>query len=165
MASEFSKGTLINMLTKGLPRPTVILAKFTAATALWTLSYVLCFAVTYFYTAYFWSMAGIMNLFLSVFCLWLFGVLLISLLIFGGVLFGNVYGSLLLTGSAIVLMMLLNIVPAVQKYNPMTLSADNMALLIMQKTASDFIPAIIICTISVFAIIITSIALFNKKQI
>src|SRR5512133_2582011 len=43
MANEFSRGTLINMLTKGLSRQTVILAKFTAAVATWTLAYVLCF--------------------------------------------------------------------------------------------------------------------------
>jgi ABC-2 type transport system permease protein len=165
MAGEFSKGTLINMLTKGLPRSTVILAKLTAATAIWTFSYALCFTVTYFYTAYFWSMDGIVNLFLSVMGLWLFGVLLIALLIAGGVLFGNIYGSLLLTGGAVVLMLILNIDPAVQKYNPITLSSDNMALLTAQKTASSFSPAILICAAAIMALIGASIALFNKKQI
>ena len=52
MANEFSKGTLINILTKGLKRKTVILSKFTVASCLWALSYLLCFVVTYFYTAY-----------------------------------------------------------------------------------------------------------------
>ena len=165
MANEFSRGTLINMLTKGLSRPTVILAKFTAATVLWTLIYGLCFAVTYFYTAYFWSMDGIVNMFLSVVSLWLFGVLLVALLIFGGVLFINIYGSLLLTGGAVVFLMLLNIAPAVQKYNPMTLSTGNMALLTAQKASSDFMPAIFICTAAIIALLIASIALFNKKQI
>ena len=165
IANEFTRGTLINMLTKGLPRPTVILSKFTAATAIWTVSYMLCFAVTYVYTAYFWSMSGITNLFLSIFSMWLFGVLLISLLILGGVLFRNIYGSLLLTGGAVVFMTVLNIAPAVQKYNPIILSSDNMALLTSQKAASDFTPAIIICMVAIIALITISIGLFNKKQI
>lgn len=163
-ANELSRGTLINMLTKGLSRPTVILSKFTAATAVWTLSYVLCFGVTYGYTAYFWSMDGVMNLFLSAFSLWLFGVLLIALLIFGGVLTGSVYGSLLVTGGATVLMTLLNIVPAVQRFNPVTLSSGNMALLTAQKSVSDFTPALAICTVASAVLIAASIWMFNKKQ-
>lgn len=163
-AGELSRGTLINMLTKGLPRPTVILSKFTAATAVWTLSYVLCFGVTYGYTAYFWSMEGVMNLFLSAFGLWLFGVLLIALLIFGGVLTGSIYGSLLVTGGATVLMTILNIVPAVQRFNPITLSSGNMALLTAQRVASDFTPAILVCTMLMVALIAISIGMFNRKQ-
>lgn len=164
-ANELSRGTLINMLTKGLSRPTVILAKFTAATAIWALSYVVCFGVTYGYTAYFWSMEAVANLFLSAFGLWLFGVLLIALLIFGGVLTGSVYGSLLVAGGASVLMTLINIVPTVQKFNPITLSSGNMALLMSQRAASDFAPALATCITAVIALILVSIGMFNKKQV
>lgn len=164
-ASELSRGTLINMLTKGLSRTTVILSKLTAAIAIWTLSYVLCFGVTYGYTAYFWSMDGVMNLFLSAFGLWLFGVILIALLIFGGVVTGSIYGSLLVTGGAAILMTLLNIVPAVQRFNPVTLSSGNMALLMGQRTISDFTPAIAVCTIAAIALVAAAIGVFNKKQV
>ena len=78
MANEFSRGTLINILTKGLKRSTVILSKFTAATIIWTFSYLLCYVVSYFYTAYFWSMSGMSHIFLSFFSMWLYGVLLIT---------------------------------------------------------------------------------------
>src|SRR5450756_729063 len=50
MANELSEGTLINILTKGMKRSTVILSKFTMATVIWTVSYLLCLAVTYAYT-------------------------------------------------------------------------------------------------------------------
>lgn len=165
MANEFGRGTLINMLTKGLSRQTVILAKFTAAVATWTLAYVLCFIVTYGYTAYFWSMDTVSNLLLSVFGLWLFCVLLIALLIFGGVVSGNIYGSLLVTGGATVFLTLLNIVPAVQRYNPITLSSGNMALLTAQRAISDFTPALAVCTLAIAALIAISIGMFNKKQV
>ncbi len=172
MASEFDKGTLINLLTKGLSRSNVILAKFSAATVIWTLCYGLCFVVTDLYTAYFWRTDEISNLFLSVFGLWLFGVLLLSLIIFGGVLFKTVYGSLLLTGGTVVLMLLVNIAPKLQKFNPITISENNVVLLTGQtmsadfkSAVTDFKSAIIVCSIAIIALVISSIMVLDRKQI
>jgi len=165
MAHEFSRGTLINMLTKGLNRSTVILSKFTMATVIWTLSYLICLAVSYIYTAYYWKMNGMHHVFLSFFSMWLFGVLLIALVLFGGVLFKNTIGSLLFAGGASVVMMLINIAPKLQKYNPGTLASGNMPLLTAQKDVSDFMPAVIICAALIIILTVTSIAVFNKKQV
>jgi ABC-2 type transport system permease protein len=165
MANEFSRGTLINMLTKGLKRSTVIMSKFTTATIIWTLSYLLCFFITYCYTAYFWKMDGMNHVFLTFFSLWLFGVLLITLVIFGGVLFKNIYGSLLLTGGAVAVLALINIAPKLQKYNPIILSSDNMALLRGQKAVSDFMPAVIICAALIIVLLAGSVLVFNKKHV
>ena len=147
MANELSKGTLINILTKGMRRSTVILSKFIMATVIWTVSYLLCLAVTYAYTAYYFTIENISNAFLAFSSMWLFGVLLIAIVILGGVLFKNVYGSLLLTGGIVVVMTIVNIAPKLQKYNPITLSSDNMQLIMAQKAASDFMPAVIICAV------------------
>lgn len=165
IANELSRGTLINILTKGMKRSTVILSKFTMAAVIWTLSYILCFAVAYAYTSYFWKMTGMHHTFLTFFSMWLFGILLITLVILGGVLSKNIYGSLLFTGGAAVLMMLLNISPKIQKYNPVTLSSGNMSLLTAQKAVADFKPAVLICAALIVAIVAVSIAVFNKKQI
>jgi len=165
MANELNRGTLINMLTKGLKRSTVILSKFTMATILWTICYALNLAVTYVYTAYFWDINGMHHAFLAFFSLWFFGVLLISLVILGGVFFKNTYGSLLFTGGAVVMMTLLNISPKLHKYNPITLSFDNMSLLTAQKAAADFLPALVICAALVVLLIVLSVVTFNKKQL
>jgi len=165
MANEFSRGTFINILTKGMKRSTIIFSKLTVATVIWTLNYLLCLLVSYLYTAYFWKLDGMHHLFLTFFSLWLFGVFLITLLIFGGVLFKNTSGTLLVTGGAVVIMMLLNIAPSLQKYNPILLASDNMSLLTAQKDVSDFIPAVIICAAFILALTVASIMIFNKKQI
>jgi ABC-2 type transport system permease protein len=165
MANELSKGTLINILTKGMKRSTVILSKFTMATVIWTVSYLLCLAVTYAYTAYYFGIGNISNAFLTFFSMWLFGVLLVALVILGGVLFKNIYGSLLLTGGIVIVMMIVNVFPKLQKYNPITLSGDNMQLITAQKAASDFIPAVIVCAVLTVVSVIASIMVFNKKQI
>jgi ABC-2 type transport system permease protein len=165
MANEFSHGTFINMLTKGLKRSTVILSKLTTATLIWTLSYLLSFILTYYYTAYFWKMDGMHHMFLTFFSLWLYGVFLISLVILGGTLFKTIYGSLLVTGGAVAVMMLINIYPKVHKYNPIILSSDNMSLLTAKKDVSDFMPAIIICSVLIVVLVAISVLSFNKKQV
>ncbi len=165
MANEFSRGTLVNVLTRGMKRYTVILSKFTVATLIWTLSYLLCLAVTYGYTAYFWESYDLHHIFLAFFSLWLFGILLITLLILGGTLFKTFSGSLLLCGGAVVIMSLVNISPNLQKYNPITLSGNGIVLLTGQKSTADFVPAVIICTLFVFILMTVSIMVFNKKQL
>lgn len=55
LTSEYQKGTLINMLTKGLPRWKVILSKSITLFASWSLCYWLAFGITYTYNAYFWN--------------------------------------------------------------------------------------------------------------
>jgi ABC-2 type transport system permease protein len=165
MSNEFSRGTLVNVLTKGLKRSTVIFSKFTVAALLWTASYLLCFIVTYGYTAYFWGTYEMNNAFLAFASPWIFGIFLITLLILGGTLFRTFIGSLLFTGGTVLVLTLLAILPKLQKYNPVTLCGDNTTLLTGIKGASDFIPALIICAILVVALTATSVVVFDKKQI
>ncbi|MDR3344415.1 MAG: ABC transporter permease [Oscillospiraceae bacterium] len=165
MATEFSKGTLVNMLTKGMKRHTVVLSKLTAATVIWTVSFLLCLAVSYAYTAYFWDMGTLHYAFLSFFSLWLFGEFLISLLIFGGILFKSLMGSLLFCGGVIVAMTILNIIPNITRYNPSSLSGATLELLNGQKGLSEFMPAFVICAVLIIVFSAASITLFNKKQI
>lgn len=165
MANEFSRGTLLNMLTKGLPRRTVLLSKFTVSAGLWTASFWLCFGISYAYTAYFWSMRGVNNLFYSLLCLWLFGVLLLAVLLLFGVLFKNGYGCLLATGAFVVALLLFYVAPALQNYNPYALASENMALLTGQKQAAALLPAVLICLGGIAASLTGAVALFNKKQL
>lgn len=165
MANEFNRGTLINMLTKGLSRSVVILSKFTMATAVWTISYVLCFGVSYIYTDYFWKVDNVTTVLFAVFCLWLFGILLIAAELLGSVLFNSSYGCLLVTGGFIVILFLINIVPKLQKYNPIGLASKNIALITGEMSVSDFAIPITICCIIVIGFVTSTIAIFNKKQI
>ena len=64
-ANEFSKGTLINILTKGMKRHTVIFSKFTVASFIWSVSYLLCLGITYAYTAYYWETGDLPHAFLA----------------------------------------------------------------------------------------------------
>ncbi|GHU44868.1 ABC transporter permease [Clostridia bacterium] len=165
MASEFSRGTLINMLTKGLTRHTVIFSKLTAAILLWTASYLLALATSYGYTVYFWDMGSLHHAFFAFFAPWLFGSFLIVLLVLGGVLFQTFSGSLLFTGGVVVILTVLNIVPKLQKYNPMTLCGDHTTLLTGVKNVSDILPAFIVCALLIVVLTVGAVVVFNRKQI
>lgn len=164
MAHEISGGTLINMLTKGLSRRTVILSKFTAVVLVWTLSYALCFGITYGYTVYLLP-GELPNLLFAGMCMWLFGILLLSVMLFGSVLFSNFYGSLLVTGFAAVFLMLLSFVPNLQRFNPYRLASDPIALLTDTAAPSDLRIPILLCCLLALLPLAGSLLLFDRKKI
>jgi ABC-2 type transport system permease protein len=168
MAGELSRGTLINLLAKGLSRRTVILSKFAVLSILWSAAYLLCLGVSAAYTAYFWGGTGATELshpILAFASLWLFGELLLSLLIFGGTLFGNIYGSLLSCLGLVIALNLVGIIPGSAKYNPVSLSGGTLALLSGAAEPKDFIPAIAICAAMAAALVVGAIAVFDRKTV
>ena len=165
MANEFSKGTLVNLLTKGLSRKNVILSKFFSATMIWTIAYLLCFGICYAYTAYFWEEVGISHGFLTFAAPWLFGELLIAVLMLGGTLFSNFYGSLLSSIVVVIVLNLISLIPNSAKYNPASLAGGTLALLTEAAKPSDFIPAVIVCSVLIVALIVETIIVFNHKKI
>lgn len=164
MANELSRQTLVIMLTKGMPRQTVILAKFTTAGLLWTVCYWLSFAVTLLYGEVFWTDTAVLNLGVAVFAVWVFGLLLISALIFGGVLFRNYYGSLLLTGTVVVVMFLINIPQQIAVFSPIRLVSVNMELLSGTITASDIYRPLALTVVLLLVFLGLSIIVFNKVE-
>ncbi|MCL2783814.1 MAG: hypothetical protein FWD80_07615, partial [Propionibacteriaceae bacterium] len=121
-ATEFSRGTLINILTKGVARSTVVLAKFAVAALIWTLSYAVTLGTTLSYVAYFWGLDGMHYTLLAFISPWLFGLLMLALLILGGILVGNIYGALLAAGGVVIVLNIIGIAPKTAKYNPVSLA-------------------------------------------
>lgn len=52
---EYKSGTLLLVLTKGLSRYKVVLAKTVLLLSIWTVGYEICFTITYGYNEYFWD--------------------------------------------------------------------------------------------------------------
>ena len=164
MSNEFSRGTLVNILSKGMRRHTVLLAKFTAAAAVWTVCYAISLAVTWAYTAYFWQVEPMQGAAFAFASPWVYGLLLISLMMLGGMLFKTFYGSLLVTVGAVVAMSLVSIIPNSQRYNPIALSGDTLAILMGAKSPGDFMPAMVICAVGTVVLFVLSAVVFNKKE-
>lgn len=165
LSSEYSKGTLVLMVTKGLSRKAVILAKYTVAAILMTLSYWISYAATYGYTAFLWNDVALPNVALAAFALWVVGFLYLSVLMIGCVIFKQTFTSILFTGGIIALISLLGIVEPIAKFSPFILTTKNVDLISGAVAPSDFIiPALISIVISILGLSI-AIRLFNKKQL
>jgi ABC-2 type transport system permease protein len=165
MSNEFSRGTLINLLTKGLKRSTVIFAKLTSAAIMWTAAYLLAIAVCYVYTAYFWEAIPLNHAFLAFFAPWLFGIFLLTILIFGGTLTGNFYGGLLGCLLMLVSFGILGMFSSISRFVPLRLAGGTVGLITETAQPSDFYAAIVVCFILIFALTAGSVFIFNKKKV
>ncbi len=165
LSGELTKGTLIHILAKGLPRPTVIYAKFFSAVLLWTVCYLAAAAANYGYSAYLFQDHAVKNLHLSLFCLWLFVCFVIALILFSGTVVKGSFGGLILSSGTLLLLMLLNTVPSLQKYNPVTLASVNTALITGEAGGSEVMKAIWVTLVLMAAALFAAVRLFEKKRI
>lgn len=165
MANEFQKGTLINLLSKGLPRYQVVLSKIFYNFILWFIAYFCSFILTYFYTKYFFRISfPIRNILMAALLPFIFGLFLISLEILAGVISGNVIGTLILTSAGIVIQLILSIRDEIVKYMPIALIGKPVNL-IKGIGYDDYYVPIITGSILLILCIVISIAVINKKQI
>lgn len=165
MTGECSKGTFVNMVTKGLKRSTIILSKFTMSVCMWTISLALCFMISTYYTAYYWNIDGMGQILQSVACLWLFGVFLIAILLLMGAIVKSNYACLLLVGGVVVTLFLINMIPRLQEFNPIRLTSGNMSLITGEMVIADFVYSIIITIIMTVLSLLGAIMVFNKKKL
>lgn len=165
LSGEYSKGTLVLLVTKGLSRKAVILAKYTVAAVLMTICYWISYAAAYGYTAFLWHDTGLLHVALAASALWLAGFLYLSILMAGCVIFKQTFTSILFTGGIVAVISLFGIIEPIAEFNPFILTSKNVDLLSGEIVPSDFImPALISVVISI-SCILTAIKLFNKKQL
>ncbi len=161
---EYSSGTLVLSLTKGLERCKVVISKASVLTAIWSLGYWLCFGITYLYNAYFWDNTVAQNLVLSVVCWWLFGVFVISLMtLFSTVSFSNT-GVLIGTGTTVLASYIVGLLPKANTYLP-TMLTDGNSLLYGVAEANAYTSALAVTALVTILCFAVSIPIFNKKKL
>lgn len=165
LSGEYSKGTLVLMVTKGLSRKAVILAKYTVAAILMTISYWISYAATYGYTAFLWKDVSLPNVAFAALALWIAGFLYLSILMIGCVIFRQTFTGILFTGGIVAVISLLGMIEPIAKFSPFILTTKNIDLISGEITLSDFmIPAVVSIVISILGLLL-AIRLFNKKQL
>lgn len=163
LVNELSKGTLVNILTKGLRRSAVILSKFTVASLIWTISYWCAAGITFGYTMFYWGSKGTSNVFFALLCVWIFGIMIVSLLVLGNALINSSYGVMLFTVFMIGVLYIISMIPKTEKWNPMMLVTGNMSLITNASKVEDFVTVIIVSIVISFLSLAVSIQVFNKK--
>jgi ABC-2 type transport system permease protein len=161
---EYESGTLVLMLTKGLARYKVVLAKSAFLLLLWTFGYFLCFGVTYGYNSYFWDNSIAQNLNSAVVAYWLFGVWVIALAVLFSVIAKSSSGVLISTGACVAASYILSFFPKIKAYCPTALT-ESAGLLAGVASPADLAKAIVPASVLSVACIIFAIPIFNKKNI
>ena len=161
---EYSKGTLILVLTKGLNRYKVIVAKGTMLLATWSVCYFMCFGVTYAYNAYFWDNSVAHNLMEAVMFYWVSGVFAVTLIVLFSVLFSNSTGVLLGTGGVFAACYLVAMVPKAAKFLPTKLMGTA-GLLAGVDDVADYQAALIVTSVIIVLAFAASVPILNKKKL
>ena len=162
--NEYQKGTLVQVVTKGLSRKKIYFSKLLMGYISWTIMFLVYTGITLGYTVYFWGEDKVPNLFYAILFLWLFGMLLMTILSMFGAMAGNSGQVLLGTGGFVVIWFFLNYIPAVSKYMPIKLM-DGMQLCNGTASVSDFSEAVISSSIVIIVCVIIGMIAFDRKKL
>jgi ABC-2 type transport system permease protein len=161
---EYESGTLILVLTKGLARSKVVLAKALVMLSVWTGGYWLCFAVTYVYNAYYWDNGIAVGLAPAALNWWLFGIFTVCLCVLFSVLSKNSAGVLLGTGTVVLLSYVLEFFPKLAKTVPTALM-QSAGLTVGAQEADVYTKAVVLTAVLCVACLVVSVPILNKKQL
>lgn len=164
LTNEYQKGTLINMVTKGLSRWKVLISKSSVMLISWTLLYWLSFFITYGYSEYYWDNSVVKNLYFGAFCIYIMGAWLISILMLAQVLVSTNISALLTTGCGFGIFYMIGMLSKLKEYLPTTLVGAG-ELLSGVGSVVDYKLSIIVSLVLVVVNISVSVVLFNKKSL
>ncbi len=162
--SEYARGTLIPLLAKGLPRTSVIAAKTVIMLLVWSAGYWLSFAVTYFYSDYYWDNSVVKNYAFAALGLWLLGIMLICAVTFFSSFATSAAQVLLGVGAVYITMYLLGMVGGVREYLP-TYLAESAPLLTGQAEPSEYGRAIWVTAAASLVLIGGSVPVTAKRRL
>ena len=161
---EYTSGTLVLSLTKGLSRYKVVVSKSLVMVAFWTVGYWLCFGITYLYNSYYWDNSVAQNLIYSAGCWWLFGLFCISLMVLFSVIINSNTGVLAGVGTVVLISYAAALIPKAAKYMPTAIISSN-ALIYSEVAASEYTVAVIITALLTIICFTVSVPIFNRKSL
>lgn len=164
VSHEITKGTLINLLTKGLSRKIVILSKGIVLYAQWVFSCLLAFGVTLGYTRYYFPDDYSPHPFLAWLPLPIFGLFLVSMLLLTTVVAHRNYSGLLVTFVVMLLMNFLNFFEKAVNYNPISLLTKNLSIIKNSHNFYELWPSMTITVGLTLILSYLAIKLFDHKK-
>lgn len=163
MSGEYAGGTLLLLVTRGLPRPAVVLAKYTVAAVLMTVCFWAGFGAAWVYTGYLWPGAGLAHVGLAAFFLWMAGFLYLGILMLGCVAFRQTFTCILFTGGVVALLSVLGLAKPLAGIDPLVLMSKNVDLIAGEAAAGEFAAPLAAALVLTAAFLGAAVWLFNKK--
>lgn len=161
---EYQKGTLFNMVTKGLERWKIVLSKTVVINLTWTVGYLVSFWITYGYNGYFWDNGEASHVFFAAFCLYVLGLWLLTVIPVASALFQSTPAVLLSVGAAFGGMYVLGLFPAVREYLP-TYLMESPGLLTGASEPGEYGTALGMAGLLAVGNVLGAMALFRKKSL
>lgn len=162
LVNEYQKGTLILVVTKGLKRWKVYVAKAISMLGIWTAGYWLSYGITYYYTSYYWDNSVVLNCWFVACCYWLFGVLMIALIMLSSSMAKSFGGAIAVPVGFFFIWTIVGIIKKVENYLPTKL-LDSTALKV--SDIGDYYPAMIVSMILIVCGFIIGGFIFNKREL
>ena len=162
--TEYQRGTLINIVTKGMSRTKILVSKLLVQLVVWTMAYVVNFVTTYVYTEYYWDNSEVKNCIFAGVMVYIFGIWVIGLMTLASSIGDTNMSVLLITGGVVAVCYILSIVPDVAEYMPTKLLGA-VELLNGAVDVEAYAKAIIVVVVTYVMTIIGSVLCFNKKRI
>ena len=164
VTNEFSKGSAIPLLTKGLSRSALILSKLVCALLTWSAGLWLCFGITYGYTVFYWKDSSVTSVLPAVLLWWLFSVMVICVMFFFASFAKTHIQVMIGTGGIVFIMSMASIAELVKKYLPISIT-NSMDICTGKTSVTDILPAVIITAVITVLSAVFSLVLINRRKI
>lgn len=162
--AEYQKGTLVIILSKGLSRWKVYMAKAFATILLWSVCYLLYFGVTYGYNGFYWDNSIARHPVLAAALIWLFGIWVLSMLFFfSGVLSANT-SVLVATGGCVLVSYLVGMFPKCGNFVPTKLLQAE-EILSGVGTTGDYRMAVMVTVGLCIVAVAGGLCMFNSRKL
>ena len=164
LAAEYQKGTLINMITKGLSRWKIVVSKSFVLLLLWSFGYWMCYGITYAYNEYFWDNSIAEDVGFAAFCVYMMGVWLIALMMLMSTLFSAGSAVAVGTGGVFFAMYLSGMLPDLKKFLP-TCLLEASGLLSGSGEAGDYSTALVVAAVLTVVQLVLAVLILNRKRL
>ena len=162
--NEYTKGTLIPLVTKGLTRTSVVLSKLLIQLLTWTVYFGVTFGITWGYTAYFWDNSVVKNYLWMGLFLWLMGVFLLAVMAFFSSFMNSSIQVLLGVGGVYVLLTTLGMVKSIETILP-TYLMGSASLLSGETVPGDFAPAAAIAGVVSVVLVVLAVVFTRRRKL
>lgn len=161
---EYSKGTLIPIVTKGLSRNSVVISKTVVMIVVWSAGFWLCFGITYGYNAYYWDNSAVKSLAFMAFCWWLMGLFLICVLTLFSAFLSSSPQVMMGVGGVYAAMYIISMFGKIKEYLP-TFILDSASLMTGQSRPGDYSGAMLITIVISVLSLLAALPITHKRQL
>lgn len=163
-AAEYQRHTLVLVVTKGMKRWKVLLAKGVVMMGFWTVGCAVSTGITYAYNAWFWTNPNVADLLWAVTAFWILGIWLITLLCVSSVCCNTAVSALLGVGGGFAFCYILSFIPKIKEALPIHL-LDGVPLLAGSVDIKDYFAAIAVTLLVGIVNLAAAVFIFNKRDL